>query len=162
MALTPNEASYLFDMAKYPCDSATIEFPMQGQYIVVELQDQTRRIKFQSDINRANKRDDKMTLQLRHHVNCVLRRLDLNGHHTNPPGTAPNELFVGYEEYVFNREDHVHFYIEGYGEKWALPLCRLPEIDIRSTDTMYEKMLKFFVYCNVKNMAVKVVPNLFS
>jgi hypothetical protein len=160
MELNQEEVNSLFNIAKYPCDSAKIDFPMQGEYIEVELQNETGRIKFQSDINRANKIVNKITFQLRHKKMYAIRRLDLNGNHKNPPAPVPDEIFDGYEDYIFDRQDHVHFYIEGYNERWALPLSKLTEIDILETDDIYEKMSKFFKYCNVENLEFKITKNL--
>ena len=54
----------------------------------------------------------------------------------------------------------MHFYLDGFGERWALPLSKVLEIEILSTDHIYTKMTKFFKYCNVQNMNLKVVKNL--
>ena len=66
MDLHQEEIKTLFEIAKHPCDMVTIDFPLQGEYIEIELQNDTGRIKFQSDINRGNKIVNKVTLQLRH------------------------------------------------------------------------------------------------
>ena len=156
MDLTQEEITQLFELKKIPCDSARVDFPLQGEYIDIELQNETGRIKFQADINRANLIASKTTLQLRHQKIIQIRRLDFNGNHANPSVAAPDEMFNEFEGYVFRREDHVHFYVEGYGDKWALPLRVLPEIGIKITDDIYEKMIKFFRYCSVENLELKV------
>ena len=161
MDLKQEEIKTLLDIKKYPCDTASIDFPAQGEFIEIELQNDTGRIKFQSDINRANKIVDKATFQLRHKRIYNIRRFDLNGNHKNPPAPVPDEIFTGYEEYIFDREDHVHFYVEGYGDRWALPLSELKEIGIVQTDDIYEKMSKFFNYCNVENLELKIMRTLF-
>ncbi len=160
MDLKQEEIELFFGIAKFPCDKATIEFPLQGEFIEVELQNETGRIKFQSDINRANNIVSKITFQLRHLKTYRIRRLDLKGNHTNPSVPVPNEIFVGFEGYAFNREDHIHFYIDGYGDRWALPLDKFPEIGIKEDDDIYDKMLKFFRYCNVQNIELKLQKNL--
>ena len=154
------ETQQLFQIAKYPCTSASVEFPVHGEGICIDLQNATERIKFQSDISRKFKVIEKLTLQLRHQKIYTIRRLDFCGNHKNPPGPAPDEIFVGYEDHLFYREDHVHFYMHGFNDRWALPLFKIPEIGIQTTDTMYEKMIKFFEYCNVQNLHAKVVPHL--
>jgi hypothetical protein len=160
MELNQDEVNSLFDLKKFPCDTAKVDFPMQGEYIEIELQNETGRIKFQSDINRANKIASKITFQIRHKKIYSIRRLDLNGNHKNPPAPAPDEIFEGYEDYIFNRQDHVHFYVEGYNERWALPLSELQGIGITETDDIYDKMSKFFKYCNVENLELKITKNL--
>ncbi len=160
MELNQDEVNSLFMLKKFPCQTAQIDFPIQGELIVIELQNETGRIKFQSDINRANKIANKITFQLRHKNIYSIRRLDLNGNHKNPPAPIPDEIFRGYEEYVFNRQDHVHFYVGGYNERWALPLSELQEIGILETDDIYEKMSKFFKYCGVENLELKITKHL--
>src|SRR5690606_36296428 len=98
MDLNPSEIKNLFEIAKYPCDTVVVEFPVQGEYLEVELQNETGRIKFQSDISRKNKIVNKLTLQLRHKKIYTIRRLDFLGNHKNPPGPAPDEIFNGFED----------------------------------------------------------------
>lgn len=160
MELTNSEIKNLIDIKKYPCSSASIDFPLQGETIDIELCNDTGRIKFQADINRANRIVNKLTLQLRHKKIFRLRRIDFNGNHKNPPGPAPDDIFLGFEEYSFNRLDHIHFYIEGYNDRWALPLTVLPEIGLLDSDDAYEKMIKFFNFCNVENLDIKIRKSL--
>ena len=161
MELNNDEAYSLFKLRKFPCEAAKVEFPLQGQFIEIELQNETGRIKFQADLNRANRITSKVTFQLRHKKIFVIRRLDLNGNHKNPPAPAPDALFEGFEDYVFRSEDHVHFYVDGYNERWALPLRSLQNIGVLETDDIYEKMIKFFKYCQVENLELKITNNLF-
>lgn len=156
MNLSQQEIIQLFELKKIPCDSARVDFPLQGECIDIELQSSEGYIKFQADINRANRIVNKTTLQLRYKKTIQIRRLDFNGNHVNPTAPVPHEIFAGFEEHTFRREDHVHFYVDGYGDKWALPLSKLPEMNIVSSDDIYEKMIKFFSYCNVDNLTVKV------
>jgi hypothetical protein len=74
------------------------------------------------------------------------------GSHRNPVAPAPDAMFEGFEDYEFIREDHLHFYIEGYHEKWALPLTHVKGLDILPSDDLYDKMAKFFDYCNIDNI----------
>jgi len=158
MALTQEEIDQLFSIKKFPVESITIDFPLQGESISIELQNETKRIRFDADINRANSIVDKVTYQLRHKKIYSIRRLDLKGNHTNPPAPAPDAIFEGFEEHVFKREDHIHFYMEGYGERWALPLSAIPAIGITQSDNLYERMTKFFKYCNVEYLNINKVP----
>jgi hypothetical protein len=160
MNLTQDEANQLFELRKIPVSAIKIDFPFRGEEVEIELQNETGRIKFQADINRANKIVSKVTFQLRHKKVFTIRRLDLNGNHKNPPDEAPDVIFKGYEGYIFNREDHIHFYIDGYGERWALPLKIFTEIGISDQDELFEKMEKFFKYCNVESINVRKRLNL--
>ncbi|RDB04107.1 DUF6978 family protein [Runella aurantiaca] len=160
MSLAQTEAVQLFDLKKYQIDNLSVNFPLQGQSIEIELQNQGGRIRFIADIDNANEFVKKAKFQMRYKKVFSLRRLDLNGNHRNPPENAPSSLFEGYENYVFNKEDHIHFYIEGYGERWALPLAKFPEIGIKETDDLFEKMQKFFKYCNVEKLTVNKLLDL--
>lgn len=160
MSLTQNEAVQLFELRKYQVDNISIDFPLQGQSIEIELQNEGGRIRFIADIANANEFVKKATFQMRYKKVVILRRLDFNGNHRNPPENAPLPIFEGYEDYVFNREDHIHFYIEGYGERWALPLLIFPEIGIIENDDLFEKMQKFFKYCNVEKLMVNKLLDL--
>ena len=51
-----------------------------------------------------------------------------------------------YEEKYFRKETHLHFYIEGYGEKWAFPLEEFTELEI---DGLEKQLESFIVYCDV-------------
>ncbi len=155
MNLTNEEVKQLFELVKHPVSAASVDFPLQGETIEIELQNGTGRIKYQADVNRANKIVNKTTYQLRHRKIFSIRRLDLNGNHKNPPDNAPDPIFNGYENYIFLREDHVHFYIEGFGERWALPLKEIPELEICVEDQLFEKMQKFFQYCSVEGLEVR-------
>ena len=155
MNLTQTEAEQLFELNKYQASAITVNFPIQGESIEIELQNETGRIKFIGDINNANEIVKKATFQVRYKKIFVLRRLDLNGNHRNPPDQAPNAIFEGYENYVFNKEDHVHFYFEDFGERWALPLSIMSEIGITENDDLFEKMQKFFKYCNVEELKIR-------
>ena len=160
MSLTQIEADQLFELKKFQADNIFVNFPIQGEEIEIELQNETGRIRFIGDINNANEIVRKATLQLRCKKVIILRRLDFNGNHRNPPDKAPDPIFEGYENYVFRREDHIHFYIEGYGERWALPLSYFSNIDITENDDLFEKMQKFFKYCNVEDLKVRKILEL--
>lgn len=160
MNLPQIEADQLFELKKYQADGIIVNFPIQGEDIMIELQNDTGRIKFMADINNANEIVRKATFQVRYQKIFILRRLDLNGNHKNPPDQTPDVMFEGFENYVFNREDHIHFYFEGYGERWALPLSSFPEIGITLQDDLYDKVQKFFKYCNVEELKIRRVLEL--
>ncbi len=84
-----------------------------------------------------------------------MRRIDFNGNHKNPPGPPPDKIFEGWENYTFRKEDHIHFYIDGFGERWALPLSIFETLGITPNDDLFDKMVKFFNYCNIKRWNVR-------
>ncbi len=160
MDLLQIEATQLFELKKTPVKNVVVDFPLQGEGIEIELQNDTGRIRFQADTSRRNVITNKITYQLRHKKIFILRRLDIGGSHKNPPLPAPDPIFEPYADYEFRLQDHVHFYFEGYGERWALPLSTLTEIGIDTSDDMIDKMIKFFAYCNVENLNIKRVLTL--
>lgn len=160
MNLIQSEASQLFDLKKYPINRISIDFPLQGEEVEIELENDTKRIRFIADISNSNEIVKKATLQLRYKKIFILRRLDFNGNHKNPPGDAPDLILKGFENYTFKKEDHVHFYFEGFGERWALPLDQIPEVGIVEGDDLFEKMEKFFRYCNVESLNIRKVLEL--
>ena len=102
MNLPQVEANQLFELKKYQVDGIVINFPIQGEDIIIELQNDTGRIKFIADINNANEFVRKATFQVRYQKKFVLRRLDLNGNHKNPPDQAPDVMFEGFETQAEN------------------------------------------------------------
>ncbi len=50
MSLTQNESVQLFELKKYQVDNISIDFPLQGQSIEIELQNEGGRIRFIADI----------------------------------------------------------------------------------------------------------------
>ena len=93
MNLPQVETEQLFDLKKYQADGIIVNFPIQGEDIMIELQNDTGRIKFIADINNANEFVRKATFQVRYQKIFVLRRLDLNGNHKNPPDQIPDVMF---------------------------------------------------------------------
>ncbi len=124
------------------------------------MENETGRIKFQADVNRRNEIINKATYQLRHNKIFSLRRLDLGGSHKNPTAPAPDPIFEPYIDHFFYLEDHVHFYVEGYGARWALPLTVLPEIGIDISDDLFDKLKKFFDYCNIEELKINKILEL--
>lgn len=163
MSLSDKEVDQLFKMRKHPIDRVSVNFPLHRDKVTIELEGSTR-IFFKADINRAVRKDKKgkATYQLRHRDTIKIRRMDLKGNHTNPEGPAPLPEFIGYESHEFLEEDHVHFHINGYDSRWALPLTEIEELGISDIDTMLEKLRKFLEYCNVINLEIDNNPTLFS
>lgn len=160
MNLNQQEATQLFELKKFPAKSASVNFPLQGQGIEIELENDSKRIKFQADVNRRNEIVNKATYQLRHNKVFSLRRLDLGGSHRNPPAPPPDPIFDPFVDYIFRFEDHVHFYFEGYGSRWALPLTEFPEIGINISDDLFDKMKNFFDYCNIEGLRINKILEL--
>lgn len=153
--ITDQEAVTLFQMKKLPATSLAVDFPTIGTAVEIELKSEEGRFKFLADVNRKGLIDSaRGTFQLRYNVVLIIRRLDLGGSHANPPGPAPVDFLKPFEGYKFLHQDHVHIYLDGWSSRWALPLSHFQEIGISSTDDLYDKMEKFFKYCNIVNYRV--------
>ncbi len=162
ISLTDKEIKLLFEMEKKPIKRASVNFPIHGNKVVVDLEG-NERVFFKADINRRVRKNKsgKANYQVRYKNVVKIRRLDLKGNHKNPEGPAPSNIFSRYEGYEFVEEDHVHIYVDGYDSRWALPLRELPEIGISNTDSLSEKLVKFFDYCNIINLRIVDNPTLF-
>ncbi len=158
MNLSTEEAVKLFNIRKIPVDNIVVEFPIHGEAIEIELKSDDGRYLFQADVNRKFPYNNtKTTYQLRYSKAFQIRRLDFNGGHENPPGPAPATELVKYEGMKFVNKSHVHIYIEEWGARWAIPLEDLPELNIFEADDLYERMEKFFKYCNIESYKVTKV-----
>lgn len=149
-SLTQKEADYLFVLDKVPDTDKTFEFPFSGDKIIVPFISSDKRERFLFDISRASLKITKATYQNRVHKSIVLRRLDVDGApHRNPEAeVVPLDFLKPY-----NGKDipcpHIHVYIEGFGEKWAIPASDV--LDVTGMD-LYEVMVAFFRYCNVSTI----------
>ena len=88
------------------------------------------------DVYKSGTIEIKHTIQKRAKKAVPIIRLDIlsdeSGYHRNPPYIADNlppdieenikSLMQKYSEYIFKAQSHIHYYIEGYGEKWAFPI----------------------------------------
>lgn len=78
----------------------------------------------------------KVKYQTRGRRIVILARLDVNGStHRNPDGQL-----IG--------RDHIHFYREGYGDKWAYPLEELSNVD---TADFPDVLAWFMQRCGIRN-----------
>lgn len=158
MNLSNEDAVNLFKLRKIPADNIIVEFPIHGEAIEIELKSPDGRYLFQADVNRKFPYNNtKTTYQLRHNKVVHIRRLDFNGGHENPPGPAPLPELIKYEGMKFVNKNHMHLYVEGWGDKWAIPLEDLSELNISESDDLYEKMEKFFKYCTIESYNVTKV-----
>lgn len=107
MELTQSEADFLLAMTKNP---TVINLPFDYTKRVVELLSPNGREVFTLDVTPNKIRLHKVTYQNRAKKNVILARLDLGG----PPHRNPDDEEVPCP--------HIHFYREGYGDKWAFPL----------------------------------------
>jgi hypothetical protein len=150
LALTDDIAELVFAIEKFPAYRGSFNFPGEGDKIEIELENDDGRMVFHLDVIRSPKRRLKATYNLRYRRIYSIRRMDLQGNHTNPPVPAPSAYLDAFRGYQFVQEDHLHLYHEDFGDKWAVPLSAVPELGIASTDSLTEKLVKFLTYCNVR------------
>lgn len=86
------------------------------------------------DFYRGSFELSKYTINKRYRQTIILLRYDNGGCHTNPDG----EKFEG---------AHVHFYKEGYNDKFAFPIS---SIGIEESDSMEKVFNKIMYFCNIK------------
>lgn len=159
MSLTNEQAKLLFGLEK-ETEQKSYKLPNPNEILTIQLKAKDERFKeelFSLDISRKSLSLKKKTFQKRVQENIVLRRLDFYGGHQNPSfGYAPNnlehslvELMQKYTEARFNNQTHIHFYIDGYGEKWAFPIT---EFELKESDDIFVQTMEFCRYCNIAEL----------
>lgn len=132
--LTQEEADSLISMPKVCADREVRDFPPLNQSLSIPLLSEDGRESFTLDITLGRINLSKITYQSRGRQVVVLVRLDIDGPpHRNPDG---KEIAC----------PHLHYYREGFGDKWAEPV----PIDKFSTIKDYWQTLHDFMeYCSV-------------
>ncbi|MFH1703080.1 MAG: hypothetical protein ABIB41_06580 [Nitrospirota bacterium] len=148
--LTQAEADALFAMPKKPKSSDSLNFPHAGGKLLAEFISLDGREVFLFNINRASIAVSKCTYQKRARQVEILRRLDIDGSpHPNPAvETVPLEFLVPYNGLEIPCP-HLHIYVEGFADKWAIPA---PTDLMNSNADLYTVMESFLKYCNVQEM----------
>lgn len=150
--ITQADADFLFEMEKFPEEDNEYDFPTSGNKLIIAFTSSDKREKFLFDISRGSIKITKVTYQNRARKAFILRRLDIDGPtHTNPEvETVPLQFLAPYNGKEIPTP-HLHIYVEGYDEKWAIPVKDVIEINDLE---MYDIMEAFFKYCNVKQFPV--------
>ena len=99
------------------------------------------------DISRGRINLNKCTYQERYKCIYTLVRLDLNGPpHSNPEVvTVPLDYLEPHNGKTL-KCPHLHIYVEGFMDKWAIPL---PEDKFSDPNDLRSSLEDFFRYCNV-------------
>ena len=142
--LTQAEADHLITIDKQFSDTRqSITFPSPGQTITASLESLDGRERFQLDIE-TGRLTKRWKLQLRYRSVEVLIRLDMGGPAHLNPANAPNRGLSAYEGKRIETP-HIQQYVEGYNDKWALPLpSQFDPID--DVNVIWREFLK---YCNI-------------
>jgi hypothetical protein len=132
--LTQAEADVLIAMEKHRSDEERHKFPMRGESLSVPLLSADKRESFCLDLSRGRIDLKKVKMQNRGRQVVVLVRLDLGG----PPHRNPDDKEIP--------APHLHFYREGFGDKWAIPL---PADSFRNPADVWVTYEDFLRYCNI-------------
>lgn len=145
--LTQNEADDLFRLSKKKKSNEEYEFPLPGELLIIPIVSNDEGHKFLIDVNRRQIALMKCTYQERYQKTIVLVRLDINGPpHDNPAvDSVPIPSLEQYNGITINCP-HLHLYVEGYIDKWAIPM---PSDKFSDPDNLYNTLQEFFTYCNV-------------
>jgi hypothetical protein len=131
--LTQMEADFLIRMEKIAFDDTEFELPDLGGSLSVPLQSINKKEKFLLDISKGRIDIKRQKFQNRTRESIVLIRLDLGSPHRNPDGV---EIGV----------PHIHYYKEGYGDKWAY---EIPENAFSNLDCSWQVLQDFMKLCNI-------------
>jgi len=159
--ITQAEADALIAMEKHCIEEKTWLFPSAGARLSVPLISPDKRESFLLDITRAAIRLTKATYQNRARQAIILMRLDLDGPpHPNPedaPAGLSHAWLVPYAGQIVPCP-HLHLYIEGYGDKWAIPA---PADRYPDAQDLFSAFEAFIVHCNITR-APRIEKGLFS
>lgn len=148
--ITQQDADFFFEMEKFPEEDKKYQFPNSGGKLILPFISADNRENFLFDISRGSIKITKAKYQNRVRKSFVLRRLDYDSPaHLNPETeTIPLDILEPYKGKEIP-SPHMHLYVEGFGERWAVPADLFLNLDNKD---IYEIMTEFFKYCNVKKM----------
>ena len=106
-------------------------FPYTGGKTIIPLESIDGREYFSLDLYRGRINLAKNTLQNRARRSVILARLDIGG----PPHRNPDDVDVA--------APHLHLYVEGYADKWAVPVPPEHFSDVSDIWQTLQDFLKF-------------------
>ena len=129
------DADNLMQMDKHVVDSDSHEFPEHnGGRLEVKLFNKEHKEDFLLDISRGRIDLRKITYQNRARKVVILARLDLVG----PPHQNPDGQIMDCP--------HIHYYREGYGDKWAF---EIPEDIFSDLEDIHKTLEDFMEHCSI-------------
>jgi len=145
--LTQSEADDLFNIPKVKRSDESYGFPRPGEKLTIPITAQDEQEDFLIDVSRARIRLTKCTYQERYQQMVILVRLDLNGPpHTNlEVASVPLPCLLPHNGQTIDCP-HLHLYVEGFMDKWAIPA---PNDEFPDTTNLYTTLQNFFHYCNI-------------
>ena len=122
MELSQDEADNLISIEKKRNGNQSYVFPSPGAHTVVPLLSLDNSIEFTLNFYHAIIKKNKVQAAELYERGVLLLRICVGGkHHPNPQGNAPIAKFSGFEGQDTG-ENHLHYYVEGWGTSWAIPL----------------------------------------
>ena len=109
-------------------------FPYTGGKTIIPLESMDGREIFSLDLHRGRINLTKNTFQNRARRSVILARLDIGG----PPHRNPDDVEVP--------APHLHLYVKGYADKWAVPVPHEHFSDVSDT---WQTLLDFLKFTNV-------------
>jgi len=155
------EADALIAMEKHCVENKSWSFPHAGARLSVSLTSPDKRENFMLDITRATIRLTKATYQNRARHAIILMRLDLDGPpHPNPPNVPAEPRHAWLAPYAGQLITcpHLHLYVEGYGDKWAVPA---PAAKYPNVADLFSTFEAFMRHCNITQLP-RIERGLFS
>ena len=145
--LTQSEADALINIPKIKNSDDSYDFPFPGDFLKIPIISQDEQENFLIDISRGRILLTKCTYQERYQTIIILIRLDVDGPpHTNPEVVnVPLPYLTPYNGQTIDCP-HLHLYVEGFMDKWAIPA---PNDEFSDTTNLYTTLQDFFQYCNV-------------
>jgi hypothetical protein len=145
ITLTQQEADALMALEKHYKGDEEFTYPSMGGSLRIKLQSSDNREEFSLDIHRGHIEIRKNTFQTRARKAVVLARIDFGaGVHVNPDGEE-----IGCP--------HLHYYKEGYNDRWAMPL----PVQFTNPDDIAKTLDEFMDYCKVSTKP-RINQELFS
>ena len=129
--LTQAAADALLAMAKRKTDDTEWRFPYTGGKTIIPLESMDGREIFHLDLYRGRINLSKNTFQNRARRAVILARLDTAG----PSHRNPDEVEIS--------APHLHVYVEGYGDKWAVPASGERFSDLSDTEQTLREFMQF-------------------
>jgi len=137
MELSQDEADHLIRIEKKRNGNQSYMFPFPGSHTAVPVLSMDGTIEFTLNFYHAIIKRNKVQAAELYERGVLLLRMCIGGKgHTNPQGTAPQEMFSGFEGQDTG-ENHLHYYIEGWGTSWAIPLTIGPGLFYPLTHLSY-------------------------
>ncbi len=122
MEISQAEADRLITMDKKRCDTKTYTFPAPGMHVEIPLVSTDDSTEFIVNLYHAIIKRNKIQGAELFERNVPLIRMCIGGKgHENPHIEAPLAKFSGLEGIDLG-ENHVHYYVEGYGTSWGYPI----------------------------------------